>query len=567
MSNKKYFTNINNEFFVQDEEATLKLINVSYTFDTTINMLKQDLKNNDMILTQGYSLINDGGGALFKITDTKPTNDIYFFTLNNGLYAIIVPMSKMNVLQFGIIGDGSTDITEKYQKAINFISKYGDSYIYVPKGTYMIDGVDHDKTPSDTGHLLNKGGIGIPNGFHIVHDNNAIMKCIPTNYQQYNVYRLYQVNSIIIEGGIIDGSRSQHFGEYGGEWGYGIALTGAYNILIRNIYVKNCWGDGINIQYAFSETTGTKSCYDITILDCTCTDNRRNAISIENGSNINIENCKFLNSNGTLPESGIDLEPANQNSPIDRVYFRNCYIDGNNNKNITMYSAFNNSKITNIYFINCYIRECHNSDKYSVTLEANATQIYFLDNIFYHIDAHTIVINGSNNITFNGNTFTNTDIYSNAINTLTFINNIINSYSADNFMTCYKIGDWYVMNNIFKQIRNRCIETTSDNKTNFIFKNNVVNSVGAGNAVFTIDNSPSLQLIAVDNILLGTNTKLTEYTLNSNQIVSQGAFGGLQVYVERPKNARVGMMAFENNSGKLIVFNGTKWVFADGTNA
>lgn len=567
MANKKYFTNINNEFFVQDEEATLKLINVSYTFDTTINMLKQDLKNNDTILTQGYSLINDGGGALFKITDTKPTNDIYFFTLNNGLYAIIIPMSKMNVLQFGIIGDGSTDITEKYQKAINFICKYGDSYIYVPKGTYMIDGVDHDKTPSDTGHLLNKGGIGIPNGFHIVHDNDAIMKCIPTNYQQYNVYRLYQVNSIIIEGGTIDGSRSQHFGEYGGEWGYGIALTGAGNIKIENVYIKDCWGDGINLQLAYAETSGIKTCRDIEIINCICDNNRRNAISIESGINIHVENCQFLNSNGTLPECGIDLEPANKNSPVERVYFKYCKIDGNNNKNISAYSAHNSSKVSNIYFENCYIKGCHNTDNYSVTLEANTSNFNFINCFFYQVDAHTIVFNGIDNVEFINNIMYNVDFLSNAVNNLTFENNDLKSYKTINCFVLYKIGTWYIINNTFRQVKHKFIELTSDNNKDLIIKDNIFNVTGTGNAVVGMDNSPSVKLIAVNNVLLGDKPKITEFMLNGNQIVSQGAFGGLQVYAERPKNARVGMMAFENNSGKLIVFNGTKWVFADGTNA
>ena len=76
-----------------------------YYFDTVADMKAyQELKVGDMAVTLGYYSVNDGGGCIYKITDTAPTSlsnvtnnnalDNFYLTLNNGLYAI--PYNDIN---------------------------------------------------------------------------------------------------------------------------------------------------------------------------------------------------------------------------------------------------------------------------------------------------------------------------------------------------------------------------------------------------------------------------------------------------------------------------------------
>ena len=218
-------------------------------------------------------------------------------------------------------------------------------------------------------------------------------------------------------------------------------------------------------------------------------------------------------------------------------------------------------------FENCYIRDCHNTDKYSITLEGNTSDFNFINCYFYHVDAHTIVFNGIENVEFINNIMINVDFLSAKANNLIFENNDLKSYTTTNCFVGYLIGSWYIINNVFRNVKNKFIELTSNNNKDLIIKGNIFNVSGTGNSIVGMDLSPDIKMIAVDNILLGNNPKITEYLLNGKQIVSQGAFAGLQVIKTRPTNPRLGMMCYENESGKLIMYDGTKWVYADGTPA
>src|SRR5690242_19873414 len=71
--------------------------------------------------------------------------------------------------------------------------------------------------------------------------------------------------------------------------------------------------------------------------------NRRNGISVIDGNNIKISNSVISNTNGTLPMSGIDIEPNNGFGELKNI-------------NIENVTTFNNSKfgilISLAFFVN-----------------------------------------------------------------------------------------------------------------------------------------------------------------------------------------------------------------------
>jgi uncharacterized repeat protein (TIGR01451 family) len=113
-----------------------------------------------------------------------------------------------------------------------------------------------------------------------------------------------------------------------GEWRHALAILGSSNVTIQGLACNNSGGDGVYI--GGDGTTGSYS-ENITIKDVTCDNNRRNGMSITSAQDVLVISSSFINSNGTNPQEGVDLEP---NWPTDRlvnIRFENCVTAGNVN--------------------------------------------------------------------------------------------------------------------------------------------------------------------------------------------------------------------------------------------
>lgn len=90
-----------------------------------------DLKKGDIVYIAGYYNVNDGGDALYRVTDTAPAG--YYITLDNTLYAELIDKSG-NVLKRGARNNGITDNSS----VINSLLAT-EKNLYFPAGTYIID--------------------------------------------------------------------------------------------------------------------------------------------------------------------------------------------------------------------------------------------------------------------------------------------------------------------------------------------------------------------------------------------------------------------------------------------
>lgn len=190
--------------------------------------------------------------------------------------------SFSNVLDFGVKGDGLTDDTEAIQSLLD-----QERTIYFPAGVYLIN-------VEQALNLRSKQVIYL--------SDDAVLKALPSDQGYTAVLRLTNVSDVHISGGQIIGERYSHFGE-DGEWGMGIhVIKGSHHISIQEIKIFDCWGDGI-----FLGDSPTVS--DILISDVICDNNRRQGLSITDANRIMVKDSVFMNTNGTLPEAGIDIEP------------------------------------------------------------------------------------------------------------------------------------------------------------------------------------------------------------------------------------------------------------------
>lgn len=196
-----------------------------------------------------------------------------------------------NALPSNYKKDGTIDYTAYIQKAI---SKY--SNVIFP----------------DFPILINENGLALRSNSNVLFRENSKIILKPNGLERYYILKIEDVSNVNIYYPHLIGDRTKHLGQRG-EWGMGIGIMNSKNIKIVNPVVKNCWGDGIIIG------GGKGPSHDIVIESPFLENNRRNGISITNGKTIRISNALVANSNGTLPMSGIDIEPDDNHNIVDDI--------------------------------------------------------------------------------------------------------------------------------------------------------------------------------------------------------------------------------------------------------
>lgn len=246
-------------------------------------------------------------------------------TLDGKVNALSAQLSQMatNVKLFGAKGDGVTDDTKAFNDAINSLPNGG--VVIVPYGlTYMIQGwVTGSVNDHPTGGVLLKSNITM-----IMH--GVTLKVIPNNKDHYTCLNISNCQNVKIVGGTLLGERTQHtnsptYGDFGDQWGYGVAIVGSSDIIIEDVRADNFTGDGF---YVGADNTGLLSA-NVTFKDCIAHNNRRNGMSVTGLYTGTIENCTFRQSNGWLPEAGLDIEP-NPGRTVDGLVIKDSKFLGNN---------------------------------------------------------------------------------------------------------------------------------------------------------------------------------------------------------------------------------------------
>lgn len=132
---ENYFDNldvqeeINNKLDEMAEDGTLQEIittyiqsNVAWTFDTVADMKSAtNLVAGSYAQTLGYHSINDGGKALYYITNSGTANERDVIAIGS-LYANLVKPTALTPEVFGAYGDGTHDDTEVIQHCMDYVS-------------------------------------------------------------------------------------------------------------------------------------------------------------------------------------------------------------------------------------------------------------------------------------------------------------------------------------------------------------------------------------------------------------------------------------------------------------
>lgn len=242
----------------------------------------------------------------------------------------------VDVKDFGAVGDGVTLDRQSMQNAINYASENNVPYVIIRNGTFLIDFVD---TPyPNTTYTYGRGLELKSNIKYII--LNATIEAQPNSYGRYYLLLSDNQNNISIKGfnSTIKGERLDHTNNPNyptgqNEQGHCIYITDSEYIEINGLKIINAWGDGICSNYSNF----------LNINNVTCDYNRRQGYSSVTGYNIVVENSTFSNTEGTAPQSGIDIEPDPTGDDSYNIQINNCNFI--NNKGAGLWITVNSYNI------------------------------------------------------------------------------------------------------------------------------------------------------------------------------------------------------------------------------
>jgi parallel beta-helix repeat protein len=228
----------------------------------------------------------------------------------------------INVKNKGAEGNGSTDDTTAIQAAINQVGGTGGT-VLIPDGTYMIQAAPQGLYPRSNMTIKMTSG--------------AVLKAIPTSLEKYSILRIENVSNVNVIGGKLQGEREQHQGT-SGEHGNGLSVLSSTNVAIQGVTATDMWGDGFFVGRASKQ---------ITICSVVADNNRRQGMSIVSGNGVIVKDSIFKNTNGTLPQSGVQIEP-DANLVVSNVQILNSQMLNNKGWGIKLTSPAVNSSINTV---------------------------------------------------------------------------------------------------------------------------------------------------------------------------------------------------------------------------
>ncbi len=127
------------------------------------------------------------------------------------------------------------------------------------------------------------------------------------------------------------------------EWRHTLHVYGVKNLKVENMTFAASGGDGIYLREV----------KDVFLKKVICDDNYRQGMSIISGANIVSEDCQFINTSGTSPQSGVDVEPNHGNESVKGIVFRNCRFADNARWGLLIAVAHINSDVAGDLEVKC----------------------------------------------------------------------------------------------------------------------------------------------------------------------------------------------------------------------
>ncbi len=276
----------------------------------------------------GSTVADDNNKEVSEQTESPPVND-------NG------SVTAVSVADYGAVGDGVTDDSAALNSAFQAIRSGGDMYFESGKVYAISRGIEID---------------GARN-FNI-YGRNATLRVID-GYQPNGNFEHplsirnstdFSVNDLVIDGNR-DGRQPAE------DWKLdNIKILECKRFTFRNVTSNNALDDGFYLDVlAGSHQDRTAANSEGKFINCSADNAYRNGMSIIVGRDIEIVGGSYTNANGIWPQSGIDIEPNEEDvSPgAEDIIIRDATFTGNNGAGVmatNYWSGVERVAVENNYF-------------------------------------------------------------------------------------------------------------------------------------------------------------------------------------------------------------------------
>ncbi|HEX7103951.1 MAG TPA: hypothetical protein VF201_15005, partial [Nitrolancea sp.] len=215
------------------------------------------------------------------------------------------------VERYGLVGDGATNNDDAFERMLSV----GGQALFIRRGDYVIHSAK--EIPSNTtiylepGTIIRDGGVLPEEGFIRLEDVENV------HIIGYGAKLLMDRNDYTT-----------------GEQRHGLQIRGSCtNICVEGLESSNMGGDGFFV----GTNNGAKVPTNVRILNCKADNNRRQGMSITCARDLLVFGGSFTRTSGTLPQSGIDIEPDSPTYPLERIRLVNVHTGGNADAGILIY--------------------------------------------------------------------------------------------------------------------------------------------------------------------------------------------------------------------------------------
>jgi hypothetical protein len=242
---------------------------------------------------------------------------------------------------FGAKGDGTTVETQALQNALNASA---GKKLFIPK--------------QQSGHYLT-GQLFVPNDIVIELEPGTVIQAVDTLLRSAPYERLIRIKNVKNVAVIGNGAtfRMNKAAYTTGEQAHIFDISGSENVTIERVSANDSGGDGFYVGNYEGMIPFSKN---VVLRDCIANNNRRQGLSVISVDGFLAEGCRFTNTTGTAPKSGVDIEP-NNNSGADvlkKVRFVGCAAEGNDGRGflISLHRMTAANERVDITFENCHTK-------------------------------------------------------------------------------------------------------------------------------------------------------------------------------------------------------------------
>lgn len=270
---------------------------------------------------------------------------IFLFILLTRL-ALIANASKVSASDFGW---NASDATTAFQSAIKSVA---DTIIINKQNGDWITGPNLFFDLSEKTIIFQPGVVLRAKTGAFPANGDCLLKFV----RGYNI-------KIIGYGAVFQMNKAEYAALNDGEWRHNLSINNSSNIEVYGLKLNGSGGDGMYISgdawygdQLYSE--------NIILKDLWCDNHYRQGISVISVQHLHVSNCWFTNTSGTLPMSGVDLEPDNELHRMVDVIFDKCRFTGNYGNGIQLsFGRLTSSSVP----VDITFRDCYSSGNHDIS--------------------------------------------------------------------------------------------------------------------------------------------------------------------------------------------------------